>query len=146
MKRKHQEAGPSGITPRMANPPDRRTRQTPHIPLLQTPGQPPHLHRYGLDGIDSTNTRTTPINTTTRRTLLPTPAEYTQTLTITPTHTTKTTTTKYHTPKPTTTSTQPTTHKPPITTTTRRTLLPTLAKYTQTLTIAPTHTTPTTTT
>ncbi|XP_046586629.1 mucin-2-like [Neodiprion pinetum] len=57
------------------------TTNTERTPLLQTPGQAPHPHRYGRDGTHRTETR---------RTLLPTPTTHTQ---VTKTATTVTHTT-----------------------------------------------------
>ncbi|XP_068990437.1 salivary glue protein Sgs-3-like [Neodiprion pinetum] len=69
-------------------------------PLLQTPGQAPHPHRYGREGTHQTETR---------RTLLPTPTTHTQVTkkATTATHTTTT--------APTTTQRHPQTRTPTIT-------------------------------
>ncbi|XP_046746558.1 uncharacterized protein LOC124411483 [Diprion similis] len=98
-----QERGRSGITPWMAYPTNKRTRQTLHIPLLQTPGQPPHLHRYGPDGTDNTYTTTSQASactqtlvTTTGHTLHPEPTTYAEALTTSSTRTPQTTTTTTH--------------------------------------------------
>ncbi|XP_046424627.1 integumentary mucin A.1-like [Neodiprion fabricii] len=73
------------------------TTNTERTPLLQTPGQAPHPHRYGRDGTHQTETR---------RTLLPTPTTHTQV--------TKTATTATHTTTiaPTTTQRHSQTHTP----------------------------------
>ncbi|XP_046424703.1 mucin-5AC-like [Neodiprion fabricii] len=73
---------PALMTLRLTRPTTTNTN-TERTPLLQTPGQAPHPHRYGRDGTHQTETR---------RTLLPTPTTHIQ-VTKTATTTTHITTT-----------------------------------------------------
>ncbi|XP_068994250.1 mucin-2-like [Neodiprion pinetum] len=93
---KQQPKIPALITLRLTRPTTTIT-QTERTPLLQTPGQAPHPHRYGRDGTHQTETR---------RTLLPTPTTYIQVTQTT------TTTTHITTTAPTATQRHSQTHTP----------------------------------
>ncbi|XP_046410090.1 integumentary mucin A.1-like [Neodiprion fabricii] len=130
---KQQPKIPALMTLRLTRP-TTTTTQTERTPLLQTPGQAPHPHRYGRDGTHQTETR---------RTVLPTPTTYikntykpAQANTDTPhppqivthpptvTQTTRTTATHTTTHPPTKKQTPHTTTRPTSTPTPWHTLLP----------------------